>query len=198
RGQLRESNIRQKKSDGAAGKNRPFEFSTHCFTNQEVQGFHTRRRGLTMAEAVKTAAFREPTGVEKLLNRLMGALAGWGLGAKSIYLLQVRGRKSGRFFSTPVYVMDVEARWYLIAPRGRTQWVRNAEAAGEIALKRGSSRRSFRLKEMVGSTKCGLLKTYLERYVDAVQRYFPVKAGSPAEAFEEIAEFYPAYELMEN
>lgn len=140
--------------------------------------------------------FREPTAVEKLFNRVMGALAGWGIGPKYMYLLQVRGRKSGRIYETPVNVMDVGAKRYLIAPRGRTQWVRNAEAAGGITLKRGTSREQFRLQEFVGDAKNALLKEYLERYVGAVQRYFPVKAGSPVEAFRDVAEFYPVFELV--
>lgn len=151
-----------------------------------------------MADTEKAAmpAFREPTGIEKAFNRAMGALAGWGLGPKYVYLLQVRGRKSGRIYSTPVNVMDVGGKRYLIAPRGRTQWVRNAEASGEIVLKRGAKRESCRLVEITGDPKNALLKEYLERYVGAVQRYFPVKAGSPAEAFREIAEHYPAFELV--
>lgn len=140
--------------------------------------------------------FREPTGIEKLLNRVMGALAGWGLGPKYIYVLQVRGRKSGRVFSTPVYVMDVSAKRYLIAPRGRTQWVKNAEAAGEITLKRGGSTRRYGLQEIRGDAKNALLKEYLERYAGSVQKYFSIQAGSPAEAFREVAEFYPAFELI--
>jgi len=50
-------------------------------------------------------------------------------------LLQVRGRKSGRVYSTPVNLLQVASKSYLIAPRGNTQWVRNAEASGEILLK---------------------------------------------------------------
>jgi deazaflavin-dependent oxidoreductase (nitroreductase family) len=110
-------------------------------------------------------------------------------------LLQVRGRKSGRIFSTPVNLMDVDGKRILVAPRGRTQWVRNAEAAGEIALKRGSFRQSFGLRPIADGGKLEYLKTYLERYSGAVQRYFPVKAGSPAEAFREVAENYPVFEL---
>ena len=140
--------------------------------------------------------FREPTAIEKLFNRVMGALAGWGIGPKYMYLLQVRGRKSGRIYVTPVNVMDVGAKRYLIAPRGRTQWVRNAEAAGEVTLKRGGSVERCGLQEISGDAKNGLLKEYLERYVGAVQRYFPVKAGSPVEAFREIAGLYPVFELV--
>ena len=81
--------------------------------------------------------FREPTAVEKLFNRTFGFLVGLGLGPSHIYLLQVRGRKSGKLFSTPVDLLELQGKRYLVAPRGRTQWVRNAEAAGEITLKRG-------------------------------------------------------------
>jgi hypothetical protein len=92
------------------------------------------------------AEFRAPTGIEAIFNRVFGFLVGLGIGPKYIYLLQVRGRKSGRIFSTPVNLMDVDGKRILVAPRGRTQWVRNAEATGEIALKRGSFRQSFGLR----------------------------------------------------
>jgi hypothetical protein len=74
--------------------------------------------------------FLEPKPVEKLFNRLFGFLVGLGFGLEHNYLLQVRGRKSGRVYSTPVNVLDVAGKRYLVAPRGRTQWVRNAEAVG--------------------------------------------------------------------
>ena len=53
------------------------------------------------------------------------------------YLLQVRGRKSGKIYSTPIDLLELNGKRFLVAPRGRAQWVRNAEAAGEITLKRG-------------------------------------------------------------
>ena len=140
--------------------------------------------------------FREPTAVEKVFNRVLGFLVGIGIGPAYIYLLQVRGRKSGRVYATPVNVMDVGEKRYLIAPRGRTQWVRNAEAVGEIVLKRGSSRGSYRLRAIADAKKPELLKMYLERYTGAVQRYFTVKAGSRAEAFQDVAGNYPVFELI--
>ncbi len=142
-------------------------------------------------------AFREPTAFEKFFNRTFGFLIGLGIGPSHIYLLQVRGRKSGKLFATPVDLLDMNNKRYLVAPRGRTQWVRNAEAAGEITLKKGSKRLTFRLRALGDSEKLPVLKAYLDSFQKEVQRYFPgVPAGSPPEAFAPVAESYPAFELL--
>jgi deazaflavin-dependent oxidoreductase (nitroreductase family) len=140
--------------------------------------------------------FREPTAVEKLFNRTFGFLVGLGLGPSHIHLLQVRGRKSGKLFSTPVDLLELQGKRYLVAPRGRTQWVRNAEAAGEITLKRGGLRQKFHLRPIPEADKPQILKAYLDSFKREVQRYFPVAAGSPPASFLAIAESYPAFELV--
>src|SRR5438876_3863664 len=129
------------------------------------------------------AEFAKPSGMEAMFNRAMGMLAGWGIGPSFIYQLQVRGRKSGKIFSTPVNLMEFGGKQILVAPRGRTQWVRNAEAAGEIILKRGSTRLRVALREIVNEGKAEILREYLGRYASAVQKFFPVKAGAAIEAF---------------
>jgi len=140
--------------------------------------------------------FREPTVVEKIFNRVFGFLVGLGLGFPHNYLLEVRGRKSGKLYSTPVDLLELDGKRYLVAPRGRTQWVRNAEAAGEVTLKKGNVRRRFRA--ISDADKPPILKAYLDSFKREVQRYFPVPAGSPAPAFAELAASYPAFELLES
>ena len=140
--------------------------------------------------------FREPTAVEKIFNRVFGILVGLGLGFSHNYLLQVRGRKSGKLYSTPVDLLEQNGKRYLVAPRGRTQWVRNAEAAGEITLKKGSRRERFSLSPIVDAEKPAILKAYLDNFNREVQTYFPVPAGSPVEAFVELTASYPAFELL--
>jgi deazaflavin-dependent oxidoreductase (nitroreductase family) len=143
-------------------------------------------------------AFRPPSALERLFNRAYGFLVGLGLGLSHSYLLQVRGRKSGRIYSTPIDLLVADGKRFLVAPRGRTQWVRNAEAAGEVILKRGRTRQSFRLRPLSDAEKPEILKAYLDAFKREVQRYFPVPAGSPPQAFTDLAERYPAFELLPN
>src|ERR1035441_4717995 len=99
-----------------------------------------------MATNSSMPVFRRPTAMERAFNRLLGFLVGLGFGLKHNYLLQVRGRKSGRLCCTPIDVLDVGGKRVRRASRGRTQWVRNAEAAGEVTRKKGRSRQSYRLQ----------------------------------------------------
>lgn len=141
-------------------------------------------------------AFRAPSPVERVFNRVFGFLVGTGLGFSYNYLLQVRGRKTGRIYSTPINLLELGGTRFLVAPRGETQWVRNAGVAGEVTLKRGGSRQRFRLRPLTDEEKPKVLKAYLDRFKREVQRYFPVQAGSPEEAFREHTNAYPAFELL--
>jgi deazaflavin-dependent oxidoreductase (nitroreductase family) len=123
-------------------------------------------------------------------------LVGIGLGFSYNYLVQVRGRKSGKLYSTPIDLLEINGKKFLVAPRGRTQWVRNAEAAGEVRLKKGSNRQRFRLRPIPDADKPEILKAYLDTFKREVQRYFPVAAGSPPQAFPAIVQSYPAFELI--
>jgi deazaflavin-dependent oxidoreductase (nitroreductase family) len=146
--------------------------------------------------ATNQQVFREPTTVEKIFNRAFGFLVGLGLGFAHNYLLEVRGRKSGKLFSTPVDLLELQGKRFLVAPRGRTQWVRNAEAAGEITLRRRRTRLRFRLRPLSDAEKPAILKAYLDAFRREVQTYFPVPAGSPPEAFASLLNHYPAFELQ--
>lgn len=142
------------------------------------------------------ASYHKATAVERFFNRAFGVLVGLGLGLPHNYLVQVRGRKSGKLYSTPVDLLELNGKRFLVAPRGQTQWVRNAEAAGEVTLKRGSYQQSFRVVPIEDGDKPPLLKAYLEKFKAEVQRYFPLAAGSDVEAFEGIAADYPVFELV--
>jgi len=155
-------------------------------------------RMIRMTSERTTTAFVKPSAVEALFNRTFGFLVGLGIGPKFIYLLQVRGRKTGKIYSAPVNMMDLGGKLYLVAPRGRANWVRNAEAAREVTLKRGASRQRYALGPIPDDQKPPLLKEYLDRYASAVRKFFPVPPGSPVEAFRGIAANYPVFELSQK
>jgi deazaflavin-dependent oxidoreductase (nitroreductase family) len=141
-------------------------------------------------------SFRAPSAGERIFNRVFGFAVGLGLGFSYNYLLQVRGRKSGKIYSSPIDLLEIEGKRFLVAPRGRTQWVRNAEAAGEVTLKKGKLQQRFRLRALSDQEKPEILKAYLDRFKREVQTYFPLPAGSPVEAFRELVQRYPAFELI--
>src|SRR6516165_9246354 len=65
----------------------------------------------------QTARFNKPSKLDRCVNKLFGLLVGFGMGLRHNYLLQVRGRKSGRLYSTPVDVLERNGKRYLVAPR---------------------------------------------------------------------------------
>lgn len=144
----------------------------------------------------RTPEFRPPSHVERVFNRVFGVLVRLGLGLRHNYIVEVRGRTTGRVYATPVNLLELRGRRFLVAPRGRTQWVRNAEAAGHVALARGSRRENVRVVRVSTAEKAEILAAYLTRFKLTVQRYFPVRAGAPASAFRDVLDHYPVFELL--
>jgi deazaflavin-dependent oxidoreductase (nitroreductase family) len=149
-----------------------------------------------MTTTATTAKYQPPSMFEAIFNRTFGFLASLGLAPKFIYQLEVRGRKTGKIYRSPVNLMEIAGKRILVAPRGRTQWIRNAEAAGEITLRRAAYRQAFTLRPIADTDKPPLLKEYLDRYSSAVKKFFPIPPASPVESFREIAPNYPVFELL--
>ena len=148
------------------------------------------------AKNAESQHFNQPTKLDRAINKVFGLLVGFGLGLPHNYLLQVRGRKSGRLYSTPVDVLSRDNKRYLVAPRGYTQWVRNAIANGTVSLRKGRRSEQFGIRLLSDDEKPEILKSYLDRYKLTVQRYFPVPARSPAETFRPLTGQYPVFELI--
>ena len=139
--------------------------------------------------------FQRPNAFERALNRAMGALVRRGLGPAHMRVLEVRGRRSGRVYALPVDLLEQQGRLYLVAPRGHTEWARNAAAAGEVTLRRGRNAAAYRVRALDEAEKPAILAAYLLRFRREVQRYFPVPAGSPPAMFTPLLARYPAFEL---
>lgn len=139
--------------------------------------------------------FRSPSRFEHWFNAFVALLAKLGITFRDGYRLIVIGRRSGKQYAVAVTALSFQGQRYLVAPRGETQWVRNARAAGQVTLEKGSSVQRFDIAEICDEQKNAILAEYLNQYQKAVQRYFPIPAGAEPEAFEEIADYFPVFLL---
>jgi hypothetical protein len=140
--------------------------------------------------------YLSPGAVDRLFGRALALLVRIGLIGGHFYVLEVRGRKSRRIISLPVDPLDLDGQRYLVCARGNSHWVRNARAAGEVALVRALRRRRYAVYELAVDMRPPVLKAYLDRYAGEVQRFFPVAKGSSVEAFVPLAPRYPVFALQ--
>ena len=141
------------------------------------------------------ATFRQ-TPLRQLGNLLITPLARLGLAGKRTHILTVRGRKSGRRYSTPVQlVIDDGERW-LVAPYGEREWVKNARAAGEGDLTRGGRTRRHRIEEVGADEAAPVLREYL-RTTPVVTSFFDAEADAPLDAFAAEADRHPVFRLLD-
>ena len=93
-------------------------------------------------------------------------------------------------------MLELGEKRFLVAPRGYTQWVKNVLAGGDASLTKGSRREQLDLRSIPDEEKPEILKAYLDNFKPTVQRYFPIPAGSPVEAFQPLAARYPVFEII--
>jgi hypothetical protein len=141
-------------------------------------------------------SYLRPGAVERIFGRLLAFLVRIGVIRAHFYVLEVRGRKTGKTISLPVDPLDLGGKLYLVCARGETNWVRNARTAGEVVLARAMRRRRYAVRELPPGMRPPVLKAYLDRFASEVQRFFPVPKGSAVEAFNDLAPLYPAFELQ--
>ena len=143
------------------------------------------------------ASFLRPGAAERILGRVLTSLVWIGLIRGHFYVLEVRGRKSGKTISLPVDPVDLDGKRYLVCARGESNWVRNVRSAREVVLARAMRRHRYAARELPASMRTPVLKAYLDRFASEVQRFFPVPKGSAVEAFNDLAVRYPVFELQQ-
>jgi hypothetical protein len=140
--------------------------------------------------------YLEPSALERFFGRALVFLVRTGLVRGHFYVLEVRGRKSGKTISLPVNPLDLNVQRYLVCARGNSNWVRNARATRDITLVRAMRRRRYAARELPPDLRPPILKAYLDRFASEVQRFFPVPKGSPVEVFNDLARRYPVFALQ--
>ena len=98
-------------------------------------------------------------------------LTAHGMSLMGSRVLLVRGRKSGELRSTPVNLLVLDGERFLVAPRGNTQWVRNARAAGVGQLQLGRHTEHVTLTELPVDERGPVLRVYVTKWGWEVGRF---------------------------
>jgi deazaflavin-dependent oxidoreductase (nitroreductase family) len=130
------------------------------------------------------------------VNRLVRLLLKLGWMPGPTYLLTVRGRRTGRPFSTPVTLVEEGGARWLVAPYGDVGWVRNARAAGQVTLSRGGRSETLPIRELPPAEAAPVLQRYVTR-VPITRPYFDVRLDSPLAAFVQEAPRHPVFRLID-
>ena len=134
--------------------------------------------------------------VRRIFNPLVAWLTQHGLSLWGSRVLEVRGRRSGEWRSTPVNVLELDGRSHLVAARGRTEWVRNLEAAGEGRLRLGGRTWSFTATPVEGVEGGEVLRAYLRRWAWEVGAFFDgISADSTDEELAGAVARHPVFAI---
>ncbi|MGW7270733.1 nitroreductase/quinone reductase family protein [Streptomyces sp. NPDC054864] len=131
----------------------------------------------------------------RLINGVFRTMTRFGLGKGYRYILTVRGRKSGRLFSTPVDVMSAGGERWVVGAYGVSNWVRNARVAGQIDLMRGGTTQTVRVVELGPEESVPVLRQYW-REVPVTRPYFDVTGDSTDEEFAAESARHPVFRLV--
>jgi deazaflavin-dependent oxidoreductase (nitroreductase family) len=130
----------------------------------------------------------------RAINLIVRPLARLGLAGRRTVLLTVRGRKTGRLWSTPVSLVEWNGDRYAVAPYGDRNWVKNARAAGRVEVRRGRRRERMTTEELSAEAAVPILREYYRRGL-VTRPFFDVSLTSSGDAWIEEASRHPVFRL---
>lgn len=134
-------------------------------------------------------------GITRFVSRILVGLIRMGIMPAKMYVLTVRGRKTGKLYSMLLFPVIEGDRRYVVSPYGEVSWVKNARVSGEVTLARGSKQETLKLQELPAQEAAPILKAYITANT-ITRQYFTVTLESPMEAFEAEASAHPVFELL--
>jgi deazaflavin-dependent oxidoreductase (nitroreductase family) len=133
---------------------------------------------------------------QRVANRLLTRALRKGRGPGFMRLLTVRGRTSGRPYTTPVVPVVEGGHMWLVCPYGDVSWVRNLRAVGVVELARGDDRATYAAHELGATEAVPVLRAYLSMPSARFVRHdFDVTARSTDQAIADEAPRHPVFAL---
>jgi deazaflavin-dependent oxidoreductase (nitroreductase family) len=163
------------------------------------QRLSSEKKKETMAKTDKAPMYVRVANVLTLtLLRAGFKLVGPGLviGNYPMYLLTVRGRKSGQPRTVALAIIRRNGKRYVGSPYGIVDWVRNLRAAREAILTRGRRAETVTARELPPKEAALVLREEIKEGNPFVRSY-GVTADSSLEEFERAAVSHPLF-LLES
>lgn len=134
----------------------------------------------------------------RVLNPLIEGAARLGLSLRGAHVLAVQGRKSGKWYTTPVNPLEFDGRRYLVAPRGETGWVKNLRASRQGVLRLGRRSQPIVVEEVPDAEKPPIIRAYLRRWSAETKTHFGVSGPDVSDAeLAELAPRRPVFRIVE-
>src|SRR5690242_19095988 len=112
-----------------------------------------------------------------------------------MYLLTVRGRKSGQPRTVALAIMQRNGKRYVGSPYGIVDWVRNLRAAGEASLTRGRRSEAISAIELRPSEAALLLQEEV-KVGNPFMSFYGITVESSLEELERAATTHPVFLLQ--
>jgi deazaflavin-dependent oxidoreductase (nitroreductase family) len=170
---------------------------------RDCGGFIRLSRELVMTDEAGAASaphYKKPGWFTRnVFNRTVAGLTRLGISVWGSRVLEVPGRTSGKPRRTPVNLLTLDDRQYLVSPRGEGQWVRNVRANdGGLDLLLGRLPTHWVARELQDADKLDVLRAYLKRWKAEVGVFFDgVGPDSSDEELRRIAPDHPVFELTQ-
>jgi deazaflavin-dependent oxidoreductase (nitroreductase family) len=115
-------------------------------------------------------------------------------GKYPMWLLTVRGRKSGQPRTVAVVILERNGKRYVGSPYGIVDWVRNLRTAGEAVLTRGRRSETASARELPKGEAALVLREEIQEG-NPFGHYFGVTEDSSLEEFEHAVVSHPLFVL---
>jgi hypothetical protein len=135
------------------------------------------------------------TAFKRLGNGFLTGVVRRGRGPKPMRLVTVRGRRSGKEYSTPFWLLERPDGRYWVSVFGETNTIKNARATGHVTVSRGATRDEVRLVEVPVESRLPLLHEYLASNKSPMVRTYFATPTSTDDELQALAPEHTVFKL---
>ncbi|HVH54030.1 MAG TPA: hypothetical protein VNA32_07860 [Actinomycetota bacterium] len=135
------------------------------------------------------------TAFKRIGNGLLARIVRRGRGPKPMHVVTVRGRKSGKEYSTPFWLLERPDGWYWVSVFGETNTIKNARAAGHVTVSRGATRDEVRLVEVPVESRLPFLHEYVAANTSSMVRTYFASPTTSDDELEALARDHTVFKL---